>query len=85
MAITAPEWLSKRGGEFKESSEGNTYLVLLNHQPLYMLTPVPVGGEHGCVIKQTNNGKLFPAPPKAATVDDALRNGLEGLRKGLGW
>jgi hypothetical protein len=85
MTVAAPEWLSKRGGEFTQSSESGIWLVLLNHQPLYMLTPVPVAGQHGCVIKQTNNGKLFPAPEKAPTVDDALRNGLEGLRKALGW
>jgi hypothetical protein len=85
MAVTAPEWLSKRGGDFKPGSDGRTWLVILNHQPLYMLTPVPVAGEHGCEIKQTNNGKRLPAPCKAPTVDDALRNGLEGLRKALGW
>ena len=65
MAIAAPEWLSKRGGEFKAGSDGTTWLVLLNHQPLYILTPIPVAGEHGCEIKQTNNGKRFASPSHA--------------------
>jgi len=85
MSIAAPEWLSKRGGEFQPGPDGKTWLVLLNHQPLYMLTPVPVAGEHGCEIKQTNNGKKFAAPSHSPTVDGALQSGLEGLRKVLGW
>ena len=85
MAVTRTEWLSKRGGEFKSGPDGRTWLVFLNHQPFYMLTPVPVAGQHGCEIKQTNNGKLFESADRAPSVDDALRNGLEALRKLLGW
>jgi hypothetical protein len=85
MAIAAPEWLSKRGGDFRPGPDGRTWLVVFDQKPLYMLTPLPVEGQHGCEIKQTNNGKRLPAPEKAPTVDDALRNGLEGLRKALGW
>jgi len=85
MSVRAPEWLSKRGGDFKPGSDGITWLVLLDQQPQYMITPVPVGGKHGCQVKQTNNGKRFDCTTTFTTTDEALQGGLENLRKSLGW
>jgi hypothetical protein len=85
MALTAPEWLTRRGGSLKPGSDSRTVYVMLNHEPLYSIIPVPVAGKFGCTIIQTNNGKRIDSSSTAATADEALRLGLEDLRKAVGW
>src|SRR5690349_3289788 len=85
MALAAPEWLTQRGGGLKPGSDGRTFYVMLNEQPLYAVVPVPVAGKFGAVILQTNNGKRLESSSTAASADEALRLGLEDLRKAVGW
>jgi hypothetical protein len=85
MALTAPEWLTQRGGGLKPGSDARAYFVMLNSQPLYTVLAVPVAGKFGCTIIQANNGKRLDSSGTAATVDEALRLGLEDLRKAMGW
>jgi hypothetical protein len=49
------------------------------------LTPVPVQGKYGCVIKQTNNGRRIENTGVYLRADEALRGGLDELRRALGW
>ena len=42
--MTAPEWLTQRGGDLKLASDGRTWYFLLGGQPQYSLTAVPVAG-----------------------------------------
>ena len=85
MALTNPDWLSQRGGSLKLASDGKTWFVMLNHEPQYALAPVPVGGKFGCLIQQTINGQRVESPATYASAEDALRGGLDDLRKALGW
>lgn len=84
-SVEAPDWLTRRGGGLKQGSDRRTWYVLLNGEPLYSVTAVPVAGQHGPVIKQTNNGKRIDSSGVFATADDAVRGGLEDLRKAVGW
>jgi hypothetical protein len=83
--IVAPEWLTKRGGAFQEGTVGQSWLVLLNGEPQYRLTPVPAAGHFGCQIAQTVNGRRFDSPETYPSRDSALQGGLDTLRKALGW
>ena len=65
MSLTAPSWLAQRGGSLKRGSDGSTWFVLLEEQPIYSLRPVPVAGKFACVIRQTNNGRRIDS---AATM-----------------
>jgi hypothetical protein len=85
MAITAPEWLVKRGGSLKPGPYGDVWFVMFQGGPQYKLAPVPVGGKYGCAITQTINGKPIPSTARADTADAAIQGGLEDLRKALGW
>jgi hypothetical protein len=85
MALTAPEWLTRRGGGVQYASDKRTWFVLFSDQPQYALVPVPVGGQFGCAIRQTNTGKTVESTSKAPTAEAALQAGLEDLRKVLGW
>ena len=85
MALETPTWLSQRNGSLRPASDGLTWFVMLNHEPQYSLTPVPVQGKYGCVIKQTNNGRRIDSSGVHATDEAALRGGLEDLRQALGW
>ncbi|HYT95636.1 MAG TPA: hypothetical protein VEL76_43355 [Gemmataceae bacterium] len=85
MAVTAPEWLTKRGGSLQPHSDGRTWYFMLRGQPQYKLVPVPVGGKFGCAISQTINGQRVESSSTATSLEDALRAGLEDLRKALGW
>jgi hypothetical protein len=58
---------------------------MLDDQPLYALVTVPVAGKFGCAIIQTNNGKRLETSSTAASAEEALRLGLEEVRKALGW
>jgi hypothetical protein len=44
-----------------------------------------VAGKFGCSVTQTVNGKRLDSGASYATLEDALRGGLEDLRKALGW
>jgi hypothetical protein len=83
--MTAPDWLTQRHGALKLGSDGGTWYVLLDGQPQYALIPVPVAGKFGCFIKQTNNGQRIDGGGRHATAADAVRGGLDDLRKTLGW
>ena len=85
MALETPEWLGQRGGKLILANTRNAWFVLLNEQPLYSLATVPVHGQYACVIKQTNNGRRIESNGTYATVEDAIRAGLEDLRKAIGW
>ena len=83
--MTAPEWLTQRGGALKLGSDQKTWYVIFNDKPLYGLSAVPAGGKHGCSIKQTMNGTRVPCSSVHDTADAALKAGLEDLRATLGW
>jgi len=85
MALTNPDWLTQHGGSLKQASDGKTWFVMLNHEPQYALTAVPVGGKFGCLIQQTINGRRLESPGTYENAENALRSGLEDLRKVLGW
>jgi hypothetical protein len=85
MTVTAPEWLTRRGGGLERGSNGIIWFVMFSGQPQYSLTPVPVGEEFGCAIKQTINGLRVASASKAATAEKAVQAGLEDLRQALGW
>ena len=85
MALASPEWLMRRGGAIKLGSDGKTWFVMLNDQPQFALTVVPVGGRFGSAIKQTNNGHRIESAGVQASPEEAIAGGLEDLRKSLGW
>jgi hypothetical protein len=60
-------------------------MVLLGKEPQYLLIPVPIAGRFGCAVMQTINGKRLDGTGTYPTEDEALRGGLEDLRKALGW
>ena len=47
--------------------------------------PIPAGGKYACRVAQSINGKRLDAGATFATRDEALRGGLDDLRKALGW
>jgi hypothetical protein len=85
MALEIPGWLAQRGGRVRLSSDRSTWFVVLGEEPRYSLSPVPVAGQYGCAIKQTHNGVRVESPGSYPTPDEALRHGLEDLRRALGW
>ena len=85
MAPLRPDWLAQRGGDLKLAAGAHTWLVLFDRGPQYALQPVPVQGKFGCVIKQTINGKRIECTGTYLSEDDAIRGGLDDLRKALGW
>jgi hypothetical protein len=85
MMMTAPDWLTKRNGTLKPGVNGNPLFVCFAGEPQYVITPIPVEGKHGSRVKQTINGRIVPTEGVFATADEAVRSGLEDLRKALGW
>ncbi|MCC6417342.1 MAG: hypothetical protein IT429_03745 [Gemmataceae bacterium] len=85
MAITVPEWLTRRGGGLRQGSDPRVWFAMFQGEPQYRLTPIPVQGKYGCDINQTINGRLIPSTALAASAEEALAAGLEDLRKALGW
>ena len=85
MNVTAPEWLSKRGGSLKTGYDQHTCLMILRGEPQYALVPAPASGKYSCLITQTINSRHVPASGTFPTPEDAIRGGLEDLRKHLGW
>jgi hypothetical protein len=85
VSISAPEWLKKRGGELRPGISGNAWFVYFEGEPQYRLTPIPTQGQHGCRVVQTINGSGLDGGGPYPTEEDAIRGGLEALRKELGW
>jgi hypothetical protein len=85
MALPVPDWLAKRGGDLRAKNDGRSWVVSFDNAPQYLLAPVPVKGQHSCQITQMINGKRLDSGGIYPSVEDALRGGLEDLRKALGW
>ncbi len=85
MSVTAPDWLVKHGGSIREGYDHASWVVLFGKEPQYRLRPGPAGGKFNCAVVQMNNGKRLDKGGLFATVDDAVRGGLEDLRQALGW
>ena len=83
--MTAPDWLTQRGGSLKLGSDGKTWFVLFAGQPNCSLEAMPVVGKFGCTIRQTINGQRIASPGTFANADEAIKGGLDDLRKALGW
>src|SRR5262245_14365677 len=85
MTLQAPDWLTQRGGDLKRGSDGVTWYVYFGADPEYALRAVPVGQKFGCTIRQTINGKRLDNAEVYSGPEEAIRGGLEQLRKLLGW
>lgn len=83
--LVAPEWLTRHGGEVRPTSVGHGFAVRIDGEPQYLLVPFPVGGKFGCKVEQTINGRRLESGATYASEEDAIRGGLEDLRKVLGW
>ena len=83
--MTSPDWLTQRGGSLKLGSDGQRWYVLFGGRSDYSLAAVPVAGTFGCAIRQTINGNRIESQGTFAAKDDAIKAGLDDLRKALGW
>ncbi len=85
MAVTTPDWLARHDGVLQAAGVGDTYVVLFGAKPQYLLTPIPLRGQHGCSVVQTVNGRRLDGGATYPSAEDAIRGGLDDLRKALGW
>jgi hypothetical protein len=85
LAVTTPDWLTRRGGSLTLASDGRTWFVGFDKEAMYRVRPVPAGGKYACEVSQTINGKRLDAGAVHPSLDDAVRGGLDDLRKALGW
>ena len=85
MAVTTPEWLAKRGCQLCQAEADHSWFVILDNEPQYRLMPVPAAGKYSCQVVQTVNGRRLDSGGTYPSAEDAVRGGLEELRKALGW
>ena len=83
--MTTPDWLTQRGGSLKLGSDGQRWYVIFEGRPDYSLSAVPVHAAFGCAIRQTVNGRRIECAEVFPSQEEAIRGGLESLRKALGW
>ncbi|MBL8798277.1 MAG: hypothetical protein JNM56_30565 [Planctomycetia bacterium] len=83
--LSPPDWLTLRQGSLKPHYDGQSWAVIFDDEPQYLLTPVPAKGKHAVRIKQTINGKPILCDEVYPSDQAALSGGLETLRKSLGW
>ncbi|HLJ91948.1 MAG TPA: hypothetical protein VKU02_02015 [Gemmataceae bacterium] len=84
-SVATPDWLAQRGGAVQVSTKRGTWLVLLEKSPQYRLVPIPAAGKYGCEVTQTVSGCRLEGSGTYPTPEDAVRGGLEDLRRSLGW
>jgi hypothetical protein len=84
MPLTTPDWLAQHAGSLCPNVLGG-WVVYLGEEPQYRVKPVPVEGKFGCSIEQTINGRRLDGTGVFASEEEAVRGGLEALRKALGW
>jgi hypothetical protein len=85
MTVTTPDWLARRGGTLRPASDSLSWFVDFEGEPQYRLMPFPVGGQHGCKVSQTINGRRLDSGGIHPSVEAALAGGLEDVREALGW
>ena len=85
MAQSTPDWLARHYCRLQAEGNGKSYLVLLDHKPQYLLTPIPLRGKFGCAVMETINGRRLDRGGTFATNEEAVAGGLEDLRQALGW
>jgi hypothetical protein len=85
MAVSTPDWLTLHDCDLRASKDGHSATVYCRSEPQYLLMPIPAGGKYACRVSQTVNGKRLDGGATFGTSDEALRGGLEDLRKTLGW
>jgi len=85
MALTAPDWLTRRGGTLRVHPDGSSWWVVIDGRPLYMLRAIPAKNKFSSQVEETVNGKRLESKTVYAAAEEALRGGLEDLRKNLGW
>jgi hypothetical protein len=85
VALTTPDWLARHDCKLEVEANGQSYLVLLANKPQYLLVPIPLGDQFGCAVTQTINGRRLDGNGTYPSPEDAVRGGLEDLRKALGW
>lgn len=83
--LSAPDWLTKRGGSIRAHASAHAWVVCFDGQPQYVLRPFPVSGKFGCEVEQSINGKRFDGKEPAGSPEEALKAGLANLREQLGW
>ena len=85
MSVPTPDWLIRHGGELRHSAGHSAWVVYFDNEPQYVLTPLPAAGKFTCSVMQTVNGRRLDKGGALPTAEEALRGGLEDLRKVLGW
>ena len=85
MALTPPAWLVQHGGTLRPNFDRCSWLVEFDGRPQYLLTPKPAAGRYCCEVMQTVNGRRLDSGAIYPTGEEALRGGLDDLRKALGW
>jgi hypothetical protein len=85
MTIPTPDWLTKHGGEVRLSNDHRYWVGYLSKEPQYLLRPVPAGGKFAIEVEQSINGRRLESKQTYPSDADAIKGGLEDLRKALGW
>jgi hypothetical protein len=85
MILTAPSWLTQRGGELHLGKDGQSCTVYFAGQLQYVLVPLPALGQFTCRVTETINGRRLESGKPYPTVEAAYHGGLEDLRAKLGW
>jgi hypothetical protein len=85
MTVSTPDWLKQRGGELRESKNGQSWLLYFDGQLQYLVMPVPADGKFACRLTETINGRRLDGATTYPSLEDAARGGLEELRQKLGW
>lgn len=85
MSLAVPDWLTRRGGILRQCPDGQSWAVLIDDQPQYLLRALPAAGKFTCLFEQTVNAKRLEGKGLYPSEEEALRGGLEDLRKNLGW
>jgi hypothetical protein len=83
--MTAPDWLTVRGGGLVKGLDDRTWMVMIEGGPQYRVEVAPAKGQFTAVVIQSNNGKRLDEGKIYPTADAALAGGLEELRGNLGW
>ena len=85
MTVTTPEWLTKHNGSLQACPDATSWAVVFDHQPQYVLKPVPAVGKYSCQVMQSINGRRLESGGTYPSAAEAVKGGLEDLRKALGW